>query len=537
MRLKEALSVLSKSSPYSVSTIRKGEQPDEYKYKEYLYVEPDIAVDYEGKLKEAPTNSILFLCGSSGDGKSEVLTRLCNKLEFQDVVFHLDATHGKTQHGTAVESLDELFDEQKIQQHKLAVGINIGMFQKFIKFGSDRHDDIKVLFSKFLENRHEKGYQIENAYFYDFESYPRLNFTKCGVTSEFVTSYLKNLTKECDSNPFYELYLLEKQKESQIAYNFQVIGLPEFQNALVYLFGLIRLHDEQFLIPRLFVDFIYQLITTENDDGIIGNLFTCLDNQLSEKIVSQDPLQTSSQLLDTFLLAQATGSLNENTLKSINYLQKTAGCKLSKNNLIRFSWVLNKVLSDLYSESDLLNLLNNHVLESYCAIYEVLIKSEFNEDDADLLISILEESLLSDIANYVNRKVNTDVSGFVISRELKDFAICNKIEAEIDLDWLEENRLTAPDIMPIRFIVNGDEAVTLNLDIKVFSLIRNIHNGYLPNRSLHNEYTKLEEFISDLIAATSKAKEVRLIDKKAQGTFYAEAKKGLRGYTVIGDFK
>ena len=133
--------------------------------------------------------------------------------------------------------------------------------------------------------------------------------------------------------------------------------------------------------------------------------------------------------------------------------------------------------------------------------------------------------------------MNNDVSGFVISRELKNFAICNKIEAEIDLDWLEENRLTAPDIMPIRFIVNGDEAVTLNLDIKVFSLIRNIHNGYLPNRSLHNEYTKLEEFISELIAATSKAKEVRLIDKKAQGTFYAEAKKGRRGYTVIGDFK
>ncbi|NMP02411.1 DNA phosphorothioation-dependent restriction protein DptF [Pseudoalteromonas arctica] len=537
MRLKEALSVLSKSSPYSVSTIRQGEQPGEYKYKEYLYIEPEIGVDFERKLKEAPTNSILFLCGSSGDGKSEVLTRLCNKPEFQNVLFHLDATHGKTQHGTAVDSLDELFDEQKKQQHKLAVGINIGMFQKFIKFGSDRHDDIKVLFSKFLENRHEKGYQIENAYFYDFESYPRLNFTKCGVTSGFVISYLKNLTKECDSNPFYELYLLEKQKDSQIAYNFQVIGLSEFQNALVYLFGLIRLHDEQFLLPRLFVDFIYQLITTENDDGIIGNLFTCLDNQLSEKIVSQDPLQTSSQLLDNFLLAHATGSLNESTLKSINYLQKAAGCKLSKNDLIRFAWVLNKELSDLYPESDLINLFNNQVLESYCAIYEILIKSEFNENDADFLIGILEESLLADVAKYVNRKVNTDVSGFVISRELKDFAICNKIEAEIDLDWLEENRLTAPDIMPIRFIVNGDEAVTLNLDIKVFSLIRNIHNGYLPNRSLHNEYTKLEEFISGLIAATSKAKEVRLIDKKAQGTFYAEAKKGRRGYTVVGDFK
>ncbi|KAF7781826.1 hypothetical protein PRUB_b1166 [Pseudoalteromonas rubra] len=537
MRLKEALSVLSKSSPYSVSTLRTGEQPEDYKYKEYLYIKPQIAIDFEALLLDSPEGSLLFLCGSSGDGKSEILTRLCNKPEFQDVVFHLDATHGKTQHGTAVESLDELFDEQKQQQHKLAVGINIGMFQKFIKFGSDKHSDIKVLFSKFLENRHEKGYQIENAYFYDFESYPRLHFDKGGVKSEFVFSYLKNLTKECDSNPFYELYLSEKEKENQIAYNFQIISLSEFQSALVYLFGLIRLHDEQFLIPRLFVDFIYQLITTENDDGIIGNIFTCLDNQLSEKIVGQDPLQSSSQKLDSFLLALATGSLSENTLESINYLQKMAGCKLSKNNLIRFAWVLNKELGDLYPESQLNNLINNEVLESYCALYEILIKSEFNEEEVDLLIGILEENLLADVANYVNRKVNTDVSGFVISRELKDFAICNKIEAEIDLDWLEENKLKAPDIMPIRFLVNGDEAVTLNLDIKVFTLIRNIQNGYLPNRNLHNEYTKLEEFISELIAATSKAKEVRIIDKKAQGTFYAEAKKSRRGYTVVGDFK
>ncbi|TMP70476.1 hypothetical protein CWC05_23140, partial [Pseudoalteromonas ruthenica] len=131
-----------------------------------------------------------------------------------------------------------------------------------------------------------------------------------------------------------------------------------------------------------------------------------------------------------------------------------------RNNLVRFSWVLNKELGDLYPESDLNNLINNEVLESYCALYEILIKSEFNEEEADLLIGILEENLLADVANYVNRKVNTDVSGFVISRELKDYAICNKIEAEIDLDWLEQNKLTAPDIMPVRYLVNGEEPVT-----------------------------------------------------------------------------
>lgn len=38
------------------------------------------------------TKKIAFLCGSSGDGKSEMLTRCKKKLDSR-VKFHLDATH------------------------------------------------------------------------------------------------------------------------------------------------------------------------------------------------------------------------------------------------------------------------------------------------------------------------------------------------------------------------------------------------------------------------------------------------------------
>ncbi|MEN8636697.1 DNA phosphorothioation-dependent restriction protein DptF [Pseudoalteromonas distincta] len=534
MRLKEALGVLSKASPYAVSTIRKGKQPDEYKYKEYLYVEPEIATDFERKLVESNDNTILFLCGSSGDGKSEVLTRLCNKLEFQNIVFHLDATHGKTQHGTAVDSLNELFDTQKKQQCKLAVGINIGMFQKFIKFGSERHRDIKNMFTQFLKNRHEKGFQCGNAVFYDFETYPRLDFTKGRVESEFVARFLQALTSECDENPFHSLYIYEKKVESQLAFNFQLLREKDFQNALIYLFGVIRLYNEQFLVPRLFVDFIYQLLTAENKQGLIGNLFTHLDNQISEKIVLHDPLSKSNEVLDSFFLEYVTDSLSHETIKSINYLTKLAGCELENVNIARLAWVMNKEISQKFPNSKLVNLFPERSSVTYLDLYQRLVKNKFDHNDEDYLVELFEKNILESILNYINRKVPAELNGFVISRELNDFVICNKLEVELDLEYLEEKIFFSPDLLEIKFIVNQDVELFLNLDIKVFTLIQNIKNGYLPNRSLHNEFTKLDEFIRELINATSKTKEIRVFDKQGSDNLIAEAKKGRRGYTVSG---
>ena len=74
----EALSILSKSSPFAVST----ENHEHSKallneIKEYLYVQMPIEeLVYSTISKLSSRNKkIVFLCGSSGDGKSEILTR------------------------------------------------------------------------------------------------------------------------------------------------------------------------------------------------------------------------------------------------------------------------------------------------------------------------------------------------------------------------------------------------------------------------------------------------------------------------------
>ena len=114
-----------------------------------LNVTPDIQIEFEGALEDAlkkpQTNSIVCLCGSSGDGKSEILTQLYKKFS-NSIDFHLDATHSNSQHKSAIDCLDEKFDEFKISNKPLAIGINIGMLQKFLKQGSERHKDIKESF-------------------------------------------------------------------------------------------------------------------------------------------------------------------------------------------------------------------------------------------------------------------------------------------------------------------------------------------------------------------------------------------------------
>ena len=74
MLLRQALSILSKASPYAVKTLTHDNQKSDFdKYKNYLYIETDIEKDVGQALATASKNDIIFVCGSSGDGKSEIL--------------------------------------------------------------------------------------------------------------------------------------------------------------------------------------------------------------------------------------------------------------------------------------------------------------------------------------------------------------------------------------------------------------------------------------------------------------------------------
>ena len=519
MNLLDALGVLSKSSKYSVSTLRTNEVADELQYlKDYLYITPDIQKDFEAaiaaELSHQAPNKIICLCGSSGDGKSEILTKLCTTPQYSNLVdFHLDATHSNSQHKSAVECLDELFDRYKENDKPLAIGINIGMLQKFIKKGSNRHSDIKRSFEAYFENRHVKAYQSELATFFDFECYPRLDFSEQKITSDFISAFLNKLTQPCENNPFYKSYLLDSELNTYVAKNFEVISKVSFQERLIELFGLARLFDEQFLIPRIFVDFIYQILSTDHEDGIVGNVFSDLDNEFSRCLKKIDPINFRSNELDSFYLEFATNTLSQSVKEDIAHLSQVTGKELTPEGIIRSAYLLqgNQLKSQLSNFFD--NSPIHESLNHYLKLISLYQQEELSHLDEDECLNIVEDLLINSVLIYVNRMLPAKLEGFIVSRQLTEYAVCNKISVQTDIEWIEKHKLITTDFIPIPIIINDGDEYIFNLDINTLLQACNIASGYRPNRQNIEVVAKFDELIRHFVENSVEAESMKLISK------------------------
>lgn len=511
MNLKDALGVLSRASKYAVSTLRTENTEDEFqKLKDQVYITPDIQIDFKQALNQVKNNCIVCLCGSSGDGKSEILTQLYKEFH-NSIDFHLDATHSNSRHKSAIDCLNDKFDEFKASNKPLAIGINIGMLQKFIKQGSERHQDIKSIFEEYFKNRHVKKYQFKNIEFYDFECYPRLDFSDSTITSDFISKFLTKLTEPLQSNPFYTYYQLENPADSYVAKNFEILSLPSFQNKLIELFGLARLLEEQFLIPRIFVDFIYQILTMQNKDGIVGNVFTQFDNEFSRCFMKVDPVNFRSPSLDNFYLEYTTQTISKEIQVDINTLSSLVNIELTPEGIIRGIYLFSgegfkSPIANFYNDSCLQRSLSN-----YLSLIALFHKNRLTDTDEDQCLIIIEELIVKSALQYSNRLLPSKVDGYIVSRQLVDYSICNKVNIQADLDWIENHDLKSTDRLPIPLSINNGDVYIFNIDLNTMIQAVNISNGLRPNRQNLEAVAKFDDLISHIIDRTIETESMKLI--------------------------
>lgn len=191
--LRKALGVLAKSSSFSVSTEthRKKDIFDELK--EQLFVKQEIEYELQRYLDIARPGEIVFLCGSSGDGKSEILTRCKSELRYQQrFSFHLDATHSFAPQQSAIDALNDLFKNHHQQSYPLLIGINTGMLANFAREGAEYHQTIRSAIDSFLSEQQDgdRPYRSGDCSFFDFEQYPKFKFDEERQYSPFIKSLL-----------------------------------------------------------------------------------------------------------------------------------------------------------------------------------------------------------------------------------------------------------------------------------------------------------------------------------------------------------
>ncbi len=498
LTLRDALSVLSKASPFSVKTLSGRPRDPLDDAKEWLYIEQEIEQDFRRILSSLALNTVVFLCGSSGDGKSEILAR-CQEQYRNNIRFHLDGTHSFSPHQSAIEALDQLFDASSTDSRPLIVGINIGMLANYGKEGAPRHSSVKNAIENFLN-----GHNATTAYhFFDFENYPKFQFnTDSASHSKFAKQLMKRLTELSDKNPFYVLSQKNdlEHNDPLLSANFKLLSLDCVQDAIITNLFKVRLIKDQFITARALLDFIYQLLL--GNKYLPDNLFGTSDNELIQRMGDFDPALLHSRALDQFVLRYELRLPNLELSAFVDSMRE-------KGLMLEFKGVVEGgsatlvrlfyLLRDLSIGNDFHHQFSEDfeetLLDGYSKVWLLHNDYDGSNEAKMALRPFYSNELIGAIYRYANRNAPWLQKGEVFLGKAGALQLAAPIEVKVDFASIRNN--TSPSVSRFwaSLKVSDKELEPIAINLNLFELIFKLNRGYRPNKYDKNAVVLLDELI------------------------------------------
>ncbi len=507
MNFIDAISVLSKSSSYAVST-ESDLDAALSAIKSDLYVVMPIEEHLFELLESIKEDSkkVIFLCGSSGDGKSELLLRAREKFNRPYIKFHLDATHSFAPHDSAVDTLNKLFNEYEVGHHSLVIAINIGMLGNYAAAAENKN--IGCVLKKYLEKK-----QVSDDYeFLSFEDYPKFDITKDDYHAEFISKIFEKITNS--ESLIYKVYSESKDaglksQEKRIFINYNLLCSNEIQKVIIDLLLKVRLYRNQFITTRTLLDFIYELIIGEG--YIFDNIFISRNNEILEKLSEFDPVFLKTKLIDRFLISyqlKETSEKFENFKREIFekfYLEQLG----SSHSYIRLFYFLkfyelkynfHKEFEDDFSEKLLNDFLNIYRYHKFLEVDSSLIKK---------LRDYYNNDLLASLRNYINKKSPYLTMDQYLIREYGSYQVIANLKFSADLGTLKQNVVNVNGSSFYVFLkVKDCGEVEFPVDINLFELLMKLKFGYRPNKNDRSVVILLNEIVNRIITLGNKSKEL-----------------------------
>ncbi|MBY5980534.1 DNA phosphorothioation-dependent restriction protein DptF [Ferrimonas balearica] len=519
--LRQALSVLSKSSPFSVSTVKERQTDFFDELKGSLYVTQAIETDFEKLLASASRGDIIFLCGSSGDGKSEILTRHYDKSGSR-YRFHLDATHSFSPRQSAIEALNQLFDERIEDNKPLVIGINIGMLANFAKEGAERHSEIRAEIESFL-SQEEPG--PSRYSFLDFENYPKFSFSEQqAASSEFTKALLNQLTRQDESNPFYCIALGEEAtaENHKLLANFKMLAVPEVQDVLITNLFKLRLKKDQFITTRALLDLLHHLLL---EDGYLwDNLFSGGDDELLQRLAELDPANLRTQQLDQLVLRYELGlpdpeldsfieQIREKhiALPRIDVKQGDAGSLIRLLYLIKDAEFANGYHKRFQSE------FNDVPMEAYASMWQVH-KSHTagNQETFTELRQFYAKELIAAVYRYANRKAPELGKKELFLGQYGQVKLAAPVEVKGNYNKIAEQQEDKCHHFHAHFKVMNTNLKPVQISLGLFELIRKINRGYRPNRYDKSVVVLLDEMVDQITEIAKQTQTLKFYEGSKQ---------------------
>ncbi len=522
MLLSDALSVLSKSSPYAVSTEKeKDPNSDLDKFKDFLYIQTAIEDDFLSAINSLSSSNkkIIFLCGSSGDGKSEIMTRYSQLEQYQHIDFHLDATHSFDPRQDAISTLNKVFSEYKVTSRPLVVGINLGMMANYAKEGDEIHNEIKSAMLCHIE----QGTDSQNILFLSFEhhKYSKFCFKDGKPHSDFASQFMRKLTSQSSAqsiNPFRELmlYCEDAKQDCVTVANYKLMEIESVQETIIELLTKARLAKDQFLTARSLLDFIYILLTGKN--YLFDNLFLTTNNELSERIMSFDPALIRTEKLDKLVLTlklnieepKFTAFKKELDHFGVKNLTKAASYS-------RLFFILRRADFSNNFHQGYSNEFTNNTLEEYSKVLlaHQNYHSELDEDEQNIINDFYRHTFFSALWRYMNRSApQLKNKQFLISKENE---VLFATELKLLVDWHLIAAYNSSDLMSFNVLIKVNKKAispALPVNINLFELLQRLNQGYRPNKYDKSCVLLLDELVELIKLEMAKSDTLLIVDEK-----------------------
>ncbi|EJK1787879.1 DNA phosphorothioation-dependent restriction protein DptF [Escherichia coli] len=514
--LRKALGVLAKSSSFSVTTVTHRQKDEFDQLKEQLFVKQEIETELQRYLDVAKPGEIIFLCGSSGDGKSEILTRCKSNPRYQQrFSFHLDATHSFAPRQSAIDALNDLFSNHHQYSSPLLIGINTGMLANFAREGAECHLAIRTAIDSFLSADQEESrpYRSGHCSFFDFEHYPKFQFNEKKQYSSFIKTLLDNLTRNDDSNLFQFIFRHDETVNPELkeVANYKLLCLPGVQDVLITQLFKARLIKDQFVTTRTLLDFLYHLLM--GPGYLFDNLFTGAENDLIKKVSDFDPARLHTYEIDQFILRYELGLVDpelDDFLAALAplHIRFDRQCVNPGDaaSLIRLFWLLqDESLGNNYHQKFSV-FFNESLFEHYSEIWHLHKNYIADSEQKKALNRFYTSELIAGIQRYANRKAPE------LSMQKEEFFLGEyggvKITAPVELkpDWEAiRNKNTAhPTGFDVHLKVGQNSLLPVRIGLNLFELLNKLNNGYRPNKYDKNAIVLLDEIV-DLITEQAKS--------------------------------
>ena len=519
--LRKALGVLAKSSSFSVTTVTHRQKDEFDQLKEQLFVKQEIETELQRYLDVAKPGEIIFLCGSSGDGKSEILTRCKSNPRYQQrFSFHLDATHSFAPRQSAIDALNDLFSNHHQYSSPLLIGINTGMLANFAREGAECHLAIRTAIDSFLSADQEESrpYRSGHCSFFDFEHYPKFQFNEKKQYSSFIKTLLDNLTRNDDSNLFQFIFRHDETVNPELkeVANYKLLCLPGVQDVLITQLFKARLIKDQFVTTRTLLDFLHHLLM--GPGYLFDNLFTGAENDLIKKVSDFDPARLHTYEIDQFILRYELGLVDpelDDFLAALAplHIRFDRQCVNPGDaaSLIRLFWLLqDESLGNNYHQKFSV-FFNESLFEHYSEIWHLHKNYIADSEQKKALNRFYTSELIAGIQRYANRKAPE------LSMQKEEFFLGEyggvKITAPVELkpDWEAiRNKNTAhPTGFDVHLKVGQNSLLPVRIGLNLFELLNKLNNGYRPNKYDKNAIVLLDEIVELITEQAKSSSEIK----------------------------